>query len=101
MIHDYKGNYIYDQKIIEDWNSTVIGVYYCGYVSDSTLYPYYIGKGTGDGGIRARLMDHLRVDDWPDVTHFGYRICDTAKEAGQYELQEIERCKPKYNTQGM
>ncbi|MFH1207706.1 MAG: hypothetical protein V1668_03810 [Patescibacteria group bacterium] len=101
MIRDYQGNYVYSQKVISEWNSTAIGVYYCGIPTQpGNLKPLYIGKGTGEGGMRARLLTHLRNDNWPDVTHFGYRICDSVKEADDFEASEIKRCQPKYNQVG-
>jgi hypothetical protein len=100
MIQQYQGDYTYDAKVIGDWNSNAIGVYYCGYInpSNNMLYAHYIGKGTGAGGMRSRLLDHLREDSWPDVTHFGIRLCSTVKEADEFEVTEIARCQPKYNT---
>ena len=101
MIHDYKGNYSYSQKVVSDWDSTAMGVYYCGIPNpNGTLKPLYIGVGTSDGGMRSRLLDHLRDDNWPDVTHFGFCACDTAKEAEDFEAAEIKRCQPKYNLVG-
>lgn len=101
MIQEYKGPYQYSEKIVSDWNSTAIGVYYCGYVSSNgKLTVLYVGKGVGDSGVRGRLLDHLQEDHWPDVTHFGYCICSTAKEAEDFEVSEIKRLQPKYNTQG-
>ena len=101
MVQEYKGPYQYSEKVVSDWNSTAIGVYYCGYIgSNGKLTVLYVGKGVGDGGIRSRLLDHLRYDRWPDVTHFGYCICNTAKEAEDFEASEIKRLQPKYNTQG-
>jgi len=102
MVHNYRGNYIYSQKVISEWDSTAIGVYYCGAPNSPTsLKPVlYIGKGAGEGGMRARLLDHLENDNWSDVTHFGYRTCDTVKEAEDFEASEIKRCQPKYNQVG-
>jgi len=100
MIHSYKGPYSYTKKVVSNWNSTAIGVYYCGKLNCDNLESLYIGKGTSESGIRARLLDHLAKDYWSDVTHFGYRICDTSTEAGELEAKEIARCKPKYNNQG-
>ncbi|MBU1179728.1 hypothetical protein KJ885_02190 [Patescibacteria group bacterium] len=98
MADEYKGHYTYSKKVIGEWNSDDIGVYYCGFKLDNgNLKPLYIGKGIGDGGIRSRLLDHLSEDHWPDVTHFGYRVCDNATEAENFEAEEIDRCKPKYN----
>ena len=101
MVHSYRGSYAYDVAVIENWDFTAIGVYYCGYINsvDGLLYPHYIGKGTGEGGMRGRLLSHLREKYWPDVTHFGLCFCDTAAEADTFEIQEIKRCQPKYNTQ--
>lgn len=101
MIHEFKGNYTYSESVVKNWNSAAIGVYYCGFVLENgNLKPLYIGKGTGEGGMRSRLLDHLSKDYWPDVTHFGYHECDTISEAESFELEEIERFKPKYNGQG-
>jgi len=101
MIHDYKGHYPYSAEIIENWDSTSIGVYYCGYkTQENKLIPLYIGKGAGEGGMRSRLLDHLREDNWPDITHFGYRTCDTEAETEELEKTEIAKYKPRYNHQG-
>ena len=101
MVHPYQGNYSYNQKVIGDWNNSQIGVYYCGYVlSNGNLSPLYIGRGVGQDGIKGRLLQHLSQDNWPDVTHFGYCVCDTVKEAEDLESAEIIKFKPKDNTQG-
>jgi len=100
MIYPYQGQYEYNERIISNWNSTAIGVYYCGYLTDKGLHPLYIGVACGDQGIRGRLLDHLKNDYWPDVSHFGYQLCDSTKEAEKWEADEIARYKPKYNTQG-
>lgn len=101
MIQQYKGNYPYNEKTIIAWDSNAIGVYYCGYPrTDGKLLVLYVGKATSDQGIRGRLLQHLEEDKWPDVSHFGYCVCSTSKEAEDFEASEIERCKPKYNTQG-
>ncbi len=101
MIHDFMYPYQYSKLIVKGWNSTAIGVYYCGYLTlEKKLALLYIGKGAGEGGIRSRLLDHLSEDHWPDITHFGYHVCDTADEAEAYEANEIAKYKPKYNIQG-
>jgi excinuclease UvrABC nuclease subunit len=101
MVAKYQGHYHYNKPTVTNWKPDAIGVYYCGYpANNGGLNPLYIGKGTSEGGIRARLLSHLDDDYWPDVTHFGYCICSTLKEAENFEAQEIYRCKPKYNQQG-
>lgn len=101
MVQKYNGHYQYAEAIVSGWNSTCIGVYYCGYLSGDALIPLYIGRGTGEEGIRGRLLDHLREDNWPGATHFGYRTCDTVSDAIKFEAEEIKRCTPKYNVQGV
>lgn len=101
MIHPYKGNYSYKKKVIEDWNNSQKGVYYCGVtLQNGNLSPLYIGKAVNEDGIRGRLLQHFNQDNWPDVTHFGYCVCDTTSEADNLESSEIAKFKPKYNTQG-
>ena len=100
MVQEYKGPYQYSDKIVGDWDSNAIGIYYCGYPSNNTLSVLYVGKGVGDAGIRGRLLDHLRDDYWPDATHFGFCVCGTVKEAEDFEASEIKRLQPKYNKQG-
>lgn len=101
MVHPYQGIYSYNQSTISNWNNNQIGVYYCGYIAQNgKLTPLYIGKATGEEGIRGRLLQHLSQDNWPGVTSFGYCVCDTAAEAAIFEMSEISRCKPRYNTQG-
>ena len=98
MIYSFKGPYAYTDTVLEPWNSDAIGVYYCGFMtSDGKLSILYIGKGTGDGGMRKRLLDHLREDYWPDTTHFGFHQCDTIAESESHEIAEIKIYKPKYN----
>lgn len=101
MIQEYKGEYEYKENIISNWKSTSIGVYYCGFKSIKGVFSVlYVGRATGDHGIRGRLLEHLQENKWPDVSHFGYCICSTSKEAEDYESSEIKRLKPKYNIQG-
>ncbi len=101
MVHGFQGNYTYSEKVVGDWKSNAIGVYYCGYpTTEGKLRLLYIGVGTSENGMRGRLLDHLREDYWPDATHFGYQQCDSAKEALDWESAEILKYKPKYNTQG-
>jgi len=102
MVHSFNGLYTYSNATIDSWNNTRIGVYYIGILNPnnrSSLFPYYIGKGTSDKGMRGRLLDHLNNNDYPDATHFGYCACDTVAEADNYEVTEIHRYRPKYNTQ--
>ena len=100
MIYSYEGQFTYNKKVISDWDSSAIGVYYCGLLNASGLHPLYIGKGTGELGMRGRLLDHIRDDYWPDATHFGYHRCDTVGEAEKWEAEEIARYQPKYNVVG-
>ncbi len=101
MVKQYQGHYSYDKKVIDDWNSSAIGVYYLGTLApNGNLTVYYIGKGCGDGGIRSRLQDHLNEDYWPDVTHFGYCLCDFGSDADTHEMAEIRKFQPKYNKVG-
>ena len=100
MVHPYEGHYTYNENVVKNWKSTAIGIYYCGFLTtENKLHPLYIGIGTGDEGIKGRLLDHIRDDNWPDVTHFDYQICDTIKEAENWEIEEIQRYQPKYNEQ--
>lgn len=101
MISQYEGPFSYDKNIVQNWNNTSGGVYYCGALSQNgKLTVFYVGKAFGDGGIRGRLLQHMNENKWRDVTHFGYAICSTEKEAIDFESQEIRRLNPKYNTQG-
>lgn len=97
---EYNGHYGYDEANITNWNAEPIGVYYCGYVSNGTLIVHYVGRAIGEGGIRRRLLEHLRDDHWPDVSAFGYAICANDQEAIDFEVAEITRLQPKYNIQG-
>jgi len=101
MIYDYAGQYPYKDGVVRGWDSSAIGVYYCGYpLSNGLLATLYVGRAVGEGGIRNRLMQHLQEDFWSDVNHFGYRVCTTVKEAEDLEASEIKRLQPKYNKQG-
>lgn len=101
MINSYSGHYAYNKASILQNASDNMGIYYCGYLgSGGKLYPLYIGRAKGDGvSIRSRLLDHIRDNHWPDITHFGYQVCSTKQEAENLEIQEIKRCNPKYNAQ--
>ena len=101
MIYQFKGLYLFDNATISEWDSTAIGVYYCGAKgAEGKLNVYYIGKSVAGGGMRGRLLQHLSERKWPDATHFGYEQCDSVAETERHELAEIARYKPKYNTQG-
>lgn len=101
MIMAYSGNYPYNRSSVTISAPDNIGVYYCGSLNQNGgLGTMYIGRALGDGvTIKSRLIDHL-VDKWTDVTHFGYRICTTKKEAEDLETNEIQRLQPKYNKIG-
>lgn len=101
MGNHYKGPYLYNKQTLTDWNSSAIGIYYCGIpIRDgSGVVPYYIGRSVADGGIRGRLLQHLTDDYWPDVTHFNFTVCGSATEAIALEANEIRRFSPKYNEQ--
>lgn len=101
MIKAFQGPFSYDQKIISDWNSSDIGVYYCGLLAPTgSLAVHYVGRAIGDGGIRNRLLQHLGESKWVDLTHFGFHACDTYAEAIEWEEKEIALYKPRYNTVG-
>ena len=101
MINQYQGPFKYNKQIIQDWNNTAGGVYYCGVLNQNgSLGVCYVGKAFGDGGIRSRLLQHINENKWHDVTHFGYAICSNENESIDFESQEIRRLNPKYNTQG-
>ena len=101
MIQPYQGHCEYSEGMIDLLDPDEIGVYYCGYKTpDNRLIPLYIGKGISDTGIRGSLLEHLKNENWPDVTHFGYQACDTVRESEALEKTEINEYKPTYNTQG-
>ena len=101
MIQSFKGLYLFDNNIVNNLNSSVMGVYYCGVkTSEGKLTVYYVGRAIGDDGVCGRLLQHLSENKWHDVTHFGYEACDTMREAIDHEASEILKYKPKYNTQG-
>lgn len=93
MIQAYKGEFTYSKKVVSDWNNSSIGVYYLW----ENKHIVYVGSGTGDDGIRGRLLVHLSENAFPRVTAFGYKTCSTTTEALAHEKSEIKRLKPKYN----
>ena len=102
MISDYYGRYSYNSNSISQNAPDKIGVYYCGYIGESgKLSTLYVGGAAGDGvTIKSRLFDHLNNDRCPDVSHFGFHVCDTKSEAIDLEAKEIARLKAKYNSIG-
>lgn len=102
MIYPYKGNYQYNIMSVIINAPAEMGVYYCCYMNyQNEPFALYVGRAKGDGvSIRSRLLDHLRSDHWPAVTHFGFKICTTKKEAEDLEVKEIKRLKPDYNERG-
>lgn len=102
MISQYYGHYRYDKFNISSCAPDAIGVYYCGYIDSSgNLAVLYVGKASGIfSKIKDRLLDHLREENWFDITHFGYRTCSSSSEAEKLELDEIRRLQPKYNSVG-
>lgn len=99
MIYSYSGNYLYNKESVNTYAPLQQGVYYCGSLnSDGSLGTSYVGRAKGTGvTIRSRLQFHLDNDSWADVTHFGYRICTTDKEAEDLEKQETIRLNPRRN----
>jgi len=101
MIQQYSGHHQYDHRVISDWAYSVIGVYYCGYLqANGMLFPLYVGKATGKEGIRGRLLQHLQQSDLPGISHFGFCVCSSEKEADDFEANEIKRLQPRHNIQG-
>lgn len=97
MIADFKGPYPYTKAILLDWNDDSNGVYYIGTkTSDGALAVNYVGKGTGEGGMRARLLVHLDRR-WLSATHFGFHRGTTILEIENFEIAEIKRLNPTYN----
>ena len=103
MIYQYVGHYLYNQLSVSNNAPDSMGVYYCGVLNqENKLIIYYIGRAMGDGvTIKSRLFDHLRNDNWSDVTYFGHQVCTTKQEAEDFEKEEIAKYKPKYNEQGV
>jgi excinuclease UvrABC nuclease subunit len=101
MIYSYDGHYTYGDQHVRTHAPTGIGVYYCGRVlANGNLQVLYVGKATSEYGIRGRLLDHIREDYWPLVTHFGYCLCSFSHEVEQHEANEIKLHQPHYNTIG-
>ncbi|OGV92832.1 hypothetical protein A3B57_02260 [Microgenomates group bacterium RIFCSPLOWO2_01_FULL_47_10] len=99
MIGNYQGNYFYNTGSVQAVAVDTWGIYYCGRLDPSgKLLPLYIGRACGEGvSVRSRLLDHLRQDQWSDVTHFGYRTGATSQEVVSFEATEIAEFNPKYN----
>ena len=100
MISEFKGPYIYSNKIVSNWNSSVAGVYYIGIKTpENQLSVYYIGQAVGELGIRGRLLQHLSEAKWSDATHFGFQVFDKSVvgKITDFEKGEIVKFKPKYN----
>ncbi len=97
-----RGPFSFDDSSISTYAPETIGIYYCGQLNtNNALIPHYIGRAKGDStSIRSRLMDHLKGENWYDVSHFVYCVCQTAAEAETLEMIEIDQYKPKYNNQG-
>lgn len=102
MVGKYEGEFLFNKATVEGWKSTAIGVYYIGSagVHGGFNTIYYVGKGTGEGGIRGRLLQHLSDGGWPSGYVFGYKVCRTPAEAEAHEASEIRRLNPKYNKVG-
>jgi hypothetical protein len=100
----FKGPYTYSEKVVGDWDSDSIGVYYIGTKTpENQLRIFYIGKAVGNGGIRGRLLEHLSEAKWSDATHFGFHIFgnDEIAKVEAFEKEEINKYKPKYNIVGV
>lgn len=102
MIGLYRGHYDYTKNKVEEiLDPELIGVYYCGYIDyRGYMNTLYIGSAVGQHGIRGRLLEHMRLDDWEDVTHFGYRACSKPEISLEFEAEEISKHKPRYNIRG-
>ncbi len=102
MIGKYIGHFLYNSINVSASAPKLQGVYYCGGLNpQNQLVPLYIGRAKGIVvTINSRLCDHLRNDNWPEVTHFGYVTCSTDQEAEALEAAEINTYKPRYNTIG-
>lgn len=96
----FQGPYIFEKKNIEKLSPLIKGVYYIGVANgQGGMYPHYVGKGCGVGGIRARLLEHVERG-WEDASCFGYMASSSIPHIDAHELAEIKRCNPKYNIVG-
>ncbi len=101
MIGEYQGHFKYSKTDITKCDSSDGGVYYLGNINaNGKLGVLYVGKAFGKDGIRGRLLQHLNDNEWPDISHFGFKTCSTEKESLEFESIEIERLKPKHNKIG-
>jgi len=100
MIGQYSPNYLYNEISVRLNAPDSWGVYYCGTLNpNGSLFPYYVGRASDQNvTVKSRLLDHIRVGEWPDITHFVFVTCSTSQEAEQFEMTEIARLNnPKYN----
>ena len=92
------GPYKYNRSTIENINKDVDGVYYLLDEDEDVLY---VGKSFRDnGGIRDRLLEHLRTKNWMDVDVFYFQECQSESETDSLEKEKIKKYKPKYNDRG-
>ena len=101
MTSKYSGHHPYNNFEISLFAPEGIGVYYLGIPNvENALVVHYVGRAKGEGvTIKSRLLAHLR-EGLSDITHFGYILCNTAKEAEDLEAAEIVRLQPKHNKLG-
>ncbi len=94
------GPYKYSESTIENMaNEDVDGVYYLFDEDEDVVL--YVGKSFRvNGGIRDRLLEHLRTKNWVDVDVFYFQECQNENETDSLEKEEIKRWKPKYNDRG-
>ena len=71
----------------------VTGVYALFDLSKRCLY---VGSA-GARRLRARIKEHWRAGEWPDVFYFRWFQADSARSASDTEADLIQRHDPKYN----
>lgn len=99
MIGAYNGHYNYDKLFVEINTPDRTGIYYMGELNpNGSLGVMYVGRALGQNvTIKSRLLEHINNNEWPDVTHFGYLVCDNQTEIDNFEKIEIVKFHPKYN----
>ena len=100
MVNEYKGHFGYTKLSIVVNSPDEIGIYYMGILnSNGSLGVLNVGRAMGEQvTIKSRLLSHINSGEWPDITHFGFRVCSIPQEVEDLEKEETVRLGiPKYN----
>jgi excinuclease UvrABC nuclease subunit len=96
---NYQGFFTYSSDSIWWSAPDLAGVYLLGHFNFLNRFTIDYA-GMSSVSIRDRVLRHYQEENWPEITHFAYRLCASEYEALTLEASAINQWQPKRNKAG-